>query len=240
MAEETKPGTVLAEAAAEETDPLRTPMLEVLQAELGDDLVGFELTPGDDLTVRVNRPAWRRTVRLCRDRLGMRYFCFLAGMDWKLNPDLKGEKTWDPEFTDDAGAETEPAEVAPEASESERQTGVAGGDTRFQVFVRVYDVGRHVGITLKADLDEDDPRIDSLVELYRGADWHEREAWEMYGFVFDGHPGLRHLYLPGAFEGYPLRKDFPLLARLVKPWPGLVNVEAIPGGEADDADGVEA
>ena len=68
-----------------------------------------------------------------------------------------------------------------------------------------------------------------------GADWHERECWEMYGFVFDGHPALRHLYLPSEFEGHPLRKDFPLLARVVKPWPGLVDVEPMPG-EGDDAD----
>ena len=47
--------------------------------------------------------------------------------------------------------------------------------------------------------------------VYAGADWHERECWEMYGIVFDGHPALRHLYLPAEFEGHPLRKDFPLL-----------------------------
>ena len=51
----------------------------------------------------------------------------------------------------------------------------------------------------------------------------------MYGFGFDGHPDLKHIYLPGAFEGHPLRKDFPLLAREVKPWPGLTNVEPIAG-----------
>jgi NADH-quinone oxidoreductase subunit C len=61
----------------------------------------------------------------------------------------------------------------------------------------------------------------------------------MYGIDFTGHPNLIHLYLPGAFEGHPLRKDFPLLAREVKPWPGLVDVEAMPGesssGEAASA-----
>jgi NADH-quinone oxidoreductase subunit C len=54
----------------------------------------------------------------------------------------------------------------------------------------------------------------------------------MFGITFDGHPGLRHLYLPGEFEGHPLRKDFPLLARLVKPWPGIVDVEPMPGEPA--------
>ena len=56
------------------------------------------------------------------------------------------------------------------------------------------------------------------------------------GFAFTGHPALRHLYLPAEFEGYPLRKDFPLLAREVKPWPGLVDVEPMPGEEGDDED----
>jgi NADH-quinone oxidoreductase subunit C len=117
-------------------------------------------------------------------------------------------------------------------------TGVAGGDTRFQVFARLYSVEKKVGVTIKVDLPEEDPQLDSLVGLYRGADWHERETWEMYGFDFLGHPGLRHLYLPGEFEGHPLRKDFPLLARLVKPWPGLVDVEPLPGepeGEGGEA-----
>jgi NADH-quinone oxidoreductase subunit C len=50
----------------------------------------------------------------------------------------------------------------------------------------------------------------------------------MFGFEFRGHPNLRHLYLPGQFEGFPLRKDFPLLSREVKPWPGLVDVEPMP------------
>src|SRR4029450_11204297 len=66
---------------------------------------------------------------------------------------------------------------------------------------------------------------------------HERDCWEMFGLTFDGHPALRHLYLPGEFEGHPLRKDFPLLARLVKPWPGIVDVEPMPGGSDEPAEG---
>ena len=56
--------------------------------------------------------------------------------------------------------------------------------------------------------------VESWVPVYPGADWHERECWEMYGVAFDGHPALRHLYLPSEFEGHPLRKDFPLLSRV--------------------------
>ena len=106
--------------------------------------------------------------------------------------------------------------------------GYAGGETRFQVFARVVNLKEHWGITIKADLPDDDLRVDTWIPNYAGANWHERECHEMYGFSFTGHPYLRNLYLPGAFEGYPLRKDFPLLARLVKPWPGIVDVEEMP------------
>jgi NADH-quinone oxidoreductase subunit C len=51
---------------------------------------------------------------------------------------------------------------------------------------------------------------------------------------FDGHPSLRQLYLPAGFEGHPLRKDFPLLARVVKAWPGIVDVEGMPGVADED------
>ena len=76
--------------------------------------------------------------------------------------------------------------------------------------------------------------------VYPGADWHERETWEMFGIEFDGHPALRHLYLPFEFEGHPLRKDYPLLAREVKPWPGLVDVEPMPGEDGDGEDATPA
>jgi NADH-quinone oxidoreductase subunit C len=59
----------------------------------------------------------------------------------------------------------------------------------------------------------------------------------MFGIGFAGHPDLRNMYLPTGFEGHPLRKDFPLLARMVKPWPGIVDVEPLPGG-GDEEEGV--
>jgi NADH-quinone oxidoreductase subunit C len=153
------------------------------------------------------------------------------------SPGLSGEKAFEPA----EGAVVEVDEDAVDETPTTMTTGVTGGDTRFQVFARLANIDTHVGITLKADLDDTNPEVDSWVELFRGADWHERETWEMYGFNFVGHPGLRHLYLPSEFEGFPLRKDFPLLAREVKPWPGLVDVEPIPGDgdEGEPAEGAE-
>jgi NADH:ubiquinone oxidoreductase subunit C len=68
----------------------------------------------------------------------------------------------------------------------------------------------------------DEPTAPSLTGLYLGADWHEREAWDMFGIEFDGHPGLAPRILTTEnFEGWPLRKDFHLGTREAKPWPGL-------------------
>ena len=214
-------------------DAVRQPLLDALQDELGPAVVGSEIA-GGDIWVRVERAAWRRAAEVCRSTLDMDYFCFLSGIDWKPNPDLSGRKVWDVDGGADEGDDAEAGQ-----SESAWETGAAGGDTRFQVFARLYSTTRKAGITLKADLDEEDPRVESWVGVYRGADWHEREAWEMYGFAFDGHPGLRHLYLPGEFEGHPLRKDFPLLSREVKPWPGLVDVEPMPGEAEGQGEGGE-
>jgi NADH-quinone oxidoreductase subunit C len=115
-------------------------------------------------------------------------------------------------------------------------TGVAGGDTRFQLFGRVADVIGHAAVIVKCDLPDDDLVAPTLIPVYAGADWHEREVWEMYGIEFAGHPDLRKLYLPTDFEGHPLRKDFPLLARRVKPWPGIVDVEQMPGDDEPEPD----
>ena len=214
-------------------------VVEALTAELGDALVGTELRP-DDAWLRVRPDAWRRAAEVCRAQ-GFDYFCFLSGIDWMPatapNPEAAGAEMGDVGGED--GEAEAPAEASGdgegEAAESEAaegwRTGYAGGDTRFQVFARLYSISRKLGITLKADLDEQDPRVETWTGLYRGADWHERETWEMYGFTFEGHPHLAHLYLPGEFEGFPLRKDFPLLSREVKPWPGLVDVEPMPEEE---------
>ena len=132
-----------------------------------------------------------------------------------------------------------------EASEIDAslEHGVAGGDTRFQVFARVNDIVNGLGVTLKVDIPDDDLTIASWTGVYAGTNWHERECWEMYGISFEGHPGLRNIYLPSGFEGNPLRKDYPLLARRLKPWPGIVDVEQMPGDDdeapADAGEGTE-
>lgn len=217
--------------AAAPRDELREGLLERLRAALGDAVVGSHIERGD-LWVRVRNDAWHRAAEVCRDVLGCDYFCFLSGIDWMPATAPNPEEA----ITEEGEEGEAEAPAAPVAEAAEGwQTGYAGGDTRFQVFARLYSTRHKYGLTLKADLDDERPQVASIADVYPGANWHERETWEMYGFEFVGHPDLRHLYLPSEFEGHPLRKDFPLLAREVKPWPGLVDVEPMPG-EAPGAD----
>ncbi len=101
-------------------------------------------------------------------------------------------------------------------------------EERIEVLSTLGDMAEGRRVTFSTDLPRDKPTIASLVDVYAGANWHEREAAEMYGIQFKGHPNLEHLYLPDAFVGNPLRKSYPLLSREVKPWPGTVDVEAMP------------
>jgi NADH-quinone oxidoreductase subunit C len=220
-------------------DDRQQALLEDLTVRLGDDVVGSHLRTGD-VWVRVRRDGWLRAARECR-AMNFDYFCFLSGIDWMPhtwpNPRVEGSAVADTGEDELVEADEEAlAEPEPDTQESGAiVTGFAGGESRFQVLARLYSTRRHIGVTLKADLDDEAPRVESWTSVYPGANWAERETWEMYGFDFVGHPNLVHLYLPGEFEGYPLRKDFPLLAREVKPWPGLVDVEPMPepaGGSA--------
>jgi NADH-quinone oxidoreductase subunit C len=79
---------------------------------------------------------------------------------------------------------------------------------------------RGQGILLKTRVPRDKAQLPTATTVYRGANWHERETYEMFGVVFDGHPDLKPLLLPDGFEGHPLRKDFILASRVVKAWPG--------------------
>jgi NADH-quinone oxidoreductase subunit C len=197
-------------------------LLAQLEQGLGDAIVEAGHTFGD-LVVRVAPEAWRKAAEVVRDKLECDYLSFISGIDWMPAPKVGG---------DEAGGDTS-SPVQP----TEMTFGVTGSEGRFQVFARVQSTSRKHGLTLKVDVDENDPRIPSWVPVYPGADWHERETWEMFGIGFDGHPGMRHLYLPAEFEGHPLRKDFPLLSREIKPWPGLVDVEPMPGEEASEEGG---
>ena len=82
---------------------------------------------------------------------------------------------------------------------------------RFEVIYNLFSLTTKFRLRLKVRVDESDLHIPTVIGVWPAANWHEREAFDMYGIVFDGHPDLRRMYMPDQFEYFPLRKDFPLM-----------------------------
>ena len=84
---------------------------------------------------------------------------------------------------------------------------------RFEVVYHLYSITHNHRLRLKVRVDEDDASVPSVVALWPIANWLEREAWDMFGVRFEGHPDLRRLLMYEEFVGHPLRKDYPISRR---------------------------
>jgi NADH-quinone oxidoreductase subunit C len=86
-------------------------------------------------------------------------------------------------------------------------------EPRFEVVYHLLSLGRNRRLRVKVPVPEAAPEVDSLVPLWKAADWLEREVWDMFGIRFRGHPDLRRILLYEEFRGHPLRKDYPVNQR---------------------------
>jgi NADH-quinone oxidoreductase subunit C len=85
---------------------------------------------------------------------------------------------------------------------------------RFAAVYHLLSVSRNQRLRLKVFLEEEPPRVDSVVDIWNCANWYEREAFDLFGFLFDGHPDLRRILTDYGFIGHPFRKDFPLIGNV--------------------------
>jgi NADH-quinone oxidoreductase subunit C len=103
-------------------------------------------------------------------------------------------------------------------------TAVDRKDEGFEVVTHVTNSRTALGVRIKMKLpvpgEDGESHCPTVSDIWPGANWHERETWELFGIHFDEHPHLVKLVLPEQFEGHPLRKDFELMSRIAKPWPG--------------------
>jgi NADH-quinone oxidoreductase subunit C len=83
-------------------------------------------------------------------------------------------------------------------------------EPRFEVNYHLFSTTKHHRVRLKVILTEDDIHVPTVSTIWRTADWHERETYDLFGVIFDGHPDLRRILLPDDWQGHALRKDFPL------------------------------
>jgi len=93
----------------------------------------------------------------------------------------------------------------------------AGGriqkEPRFEVVYHFYSLTHNHRLRVKVPVDEKDPQVDTLTDLWASANWYEREVWDMYGIRFKGHPNLKRILMYEEFKGHALRKDYPFNKR---------------------------
>ena len=90
-------------------------------------------------------------------------------------------------------------------------------EPRFEVVYHLQSLEPNRRLRLKCRLPGENPEIDSVTSVWRGADWYERETFDLFGVRFRQHPGLRRIMLPDDWEGHPLRKDAPVTGQRYQP-----------------------
>ena len=196
------------QAESTETESSEVSELETYASDLSDRLGAQGYTVEFD-TVRIHVSLDKWVETINAAREDLELFSWLSAIDWSKEVEV-GDPVAD----------------------------VDGLEERFEVLCRLSSVTNADGAIFVTTLSKEDPSIASLTPTIAGAEWHEREAHEMFGIDFDGNTNLKPLYLPDDFIGNPLLKSYPLIAREVKPWPGDVDVEPMPA--ADDASGGES
>jgi NADH-quinone oxidoreductase subunit C len=191
------------DATAAPAAPAPMTPAEAYGAGLAERLGGTAVVEFDTVRISVDRERWVETIRRARDEEGLTFFSWLTGIDWSREVEV-GDTVESPDDLEE----------------------------RFEVMCRLSSIANADAAHFVTVLPKDDPVVDSITGVFGGAEWHEREAHDMFGIDFAGNPNLVPIYLPDAFIGHPLLKSYPLLAREVKPWPGDVDVEDMP--EADE------
>jgi NADH-quinone oxidoreductase subunit C len=188
---------------SKEADPSEPSELETYASDLAESLGADGYTVEFD-TVRIDVSRDKWVETINAAREQLELFSWLSAIDWSKEVEV-GDPVAD---VDDL-------------------------EERFEVLCRLSSVENADGAIFVVTLAKDDASIPSLTSTIAGAEWHEREAHEMFGIDFDGNTNLAPLYLPDDFIGNPLLKSYPLIAREVKPWPGDVDVEAMPAADED-------
>ncbi len=179
-----------------------SPLMSLVLARLGDLVVGHDAFRGDD-TIHVARENIVRASRLLRDSPDLAFDMLLdvTAVDYLGQPDGFALKP----FIWDRNVEV-PRRNPP--SRHELILPERGPLPRFAVVYHLLSIKLVHRLRIKCRVPEDDPTIPSVTPVWVGANWLERETYDLYGIRFTGHPDLRRIYLYDEFVGHPLRKDY--------------------------------
>jgi NADH-quinone oxidoreductase subunit C len=179
-----------------------------------NDAFGDEvrLLPGDDQpTLEVPVELWLETARTLRDDFGFEQLMDLCGVDYLSY----GQDEWETRDVTAEGFSRGVDALGPGRFRWKELPESEDIENRFAVVVHLLSLGHNRRLRLRTFApDEDLPMVPSLVEIWNSANWYEREAFDLFGIIFEGHPDLRRILTDYGFTGHPFRKDFPLIGNV--------------------------
>lgn len=186
---------------------------DYLQEGLADKLAAVKLAVGE-LTLEVAAKDWVEVARFLRhdEKLDFAQLTDLCGVDYLTF----GDAEWDVTTATRSGFSraVQAPEADPFAFAAEEDAPEFTGK-RFAVVIHLLSVSRNLRIRVRTWCEDNRfPTLASLVEIWNSANWYEREAFDLFGIMFTGHPDLRRILTDYGFVGHPFRKDFPLIGQV--------------------------
>jgi NADH-quinone oxidoreductase subunit C len=180
-------------------------LIESVRQRFPDAIEATHTYRGDE-TVILRREFLLEVARFLKEdaALQMNYLMDLTALDYSAFGKRPG-----PAFFASSGVSVRPAPQIPDA---DPWPGPPEG-ARFTVVYHFYSTAHKHRLRLVVPVEEADAAVDSLCSLWPGANWLEREVWDMFGITFRGHPDLKRILMYDGFEGHPLRKDYPVKKR---------------------------
>lgn len=172
-----------------------------LQQHFANELVECELSRGE-ITIYVEPDQLVTVCRQLRDIFHFSQLMDLCGVDYSSY----GSSGWETKHASEQGFSR--------ATATQQQTESDVSGYRFAVVYHLLSLQDNHRLRLKVHLSAEDTVIDSVVPVWNGADWFEREAFDMFGILFRGHNDLRRILTDYGFVGHPFRKDFPLIGNV--------------------------
>lgn len=190
----------------------RQDLLENLRSRFADALLSARLER-EELTLEVKTDQMLEVGRALRDEFAFEQLMDLCGVDYATY----GQSEWPTNETTVKGFSRGVAERAVGRSALAVQEEVAktAGRGRFAVVYHLLSISRNERLRVRIFAPDDElPVVDSVVGIWNSANWFEREAFDLFGIIFEGHPDLRRLLTDYGFIGHPFRKDFPLIGHV--------------------------
>ncbi len=181
-----------------------------LRARLGDGV--SSLTEAlSETTLEVGHQHWNATARILRDEFGFEQLVDLCGVDYLGY----GDSEWDVSDATSAGFSRGVEGYGPGRFSWAERPESRVHERRFAVVAHLLSVSNNQRLRIRCFAPDDAlPVVASLIDVWTGVNWFEREAFDLFGIVFDGHPDLRRILTDYGFIGHPFRKDFPLIGNV--------------------------